>query len=455
MEWLDAIDRVRFCLRGAGDRRLPPGTVLAFSPSGTFAPLVLGPATAAGEHFAEDRVEKGLEELAPDKLRGALDRAIIAVATHAASRPELVRRLFPQTEIEAILGRLAETQARAVAVWRTSAGGLGGLLGRATQMPGEGRAPAVSERIRALAETMQRDKAVAQPLHAVAEDIAAWEALTARLIESVRASSELRASYRKRQIRNLAIAAAIAAAIVTAAIIAWGRWVARSHVLAAIAKEDPCAAFDLSATDLGRVSAELTTKVDEKRRACEDKRAAEARRIEEERQRKEREEADRKAKAKREADCDALASHVEAGKLTPEDEAFANDGGLTKRIAEGSLEGKDFGPDDPKMPCDGTKAEARLWDAFSKMVVAKPWVMLVATAPAPRVRAAFVPDGGKMPFKMRKVIATRANDLGKFAIRSGKVEDAARASAWCEVARAVGMPMAGPCDLADKIVKGR
>lgn len=427
---------------------------MAFSPSRTFAPLVLAPTTAAAEHFVLDRVEKGLEEVAPEKLRAALDRAVVAVAAEASTRPDVVRRLFPLPEIEAILGRLASSQPQAVAVWRSSAGGLGGLLGRASQVAGEGQVPVASERIRALAETMQRDKIVSQRLHALAEDVAAWEALAGRLVGVVEGSKELRRSHRMRQIRNLAIAATIAAILVTIAIIARALWNARANVLAAAAKEDPCAVLDLSATDLGRVSAELRAKVDEHRRDCEARREAEAKRLEAERLRKEREEAERKAKEKREADCEALATHVEAGKLTPEDEAFANDGGLTKRLAEQTLEGRDFGPDDPKMPCAGTKAEARLWDAFGKVVIAKPWLMLVATAPAPRVRAAFVPDGGKMPFKMRKVIATRANDLAKFAIRSGKVEDATRASAWCEVARTVGMPMAGPCDLADKLVKG-
>ena len=55
--------------------------------------------------------------------------------------------------------------------------------------------------------------------------------------------------------------------------------------------------------------------------------------------------------------------------------------------------------------------------------------------------------------KLREVIATRANDLAKFAVRSGKRPDAERASAWCDVARSVGMPMAGPCDIADKLAK--
>jgi hypothetical protein len=429
---------------------------LAFSPARTFAPLVLGPTTTAAEHFVLDRVDKGMDELAPDKLRAALDRAVVAVAAQASTRPDTVRRLFPLPEIEAVLGRLGSTQPQAVKVWRGSAGGLGGLLGRASQVAGEAvQAPIASDRVRALAETMQRDKSVAQPLHALAEDVAAWEALVGRLIGVVEASKELRQSYRMRQIRNLAIAATIAAILITIAIIARGRWVARTNVLAATAKEDPCAVLDLSETDLGRVSADLRGKVDEHRRACEERRAAEAKRIEDERLRKEREEAARKAKEKREADCDALATHVDAGKLTPEDEAFANDGGLTKRLAEGTLEGRDFGPDDPKMPCAGAKAEARLWESFNKSAVAKPWIMLVATSPSPRVRAAFVPESAKMPFKMRKVIATRANDLAKFAIRSGRVEDAARASAWCEVARSVGMPMAGPCDTADKLSKGK
>ena len=427
---------------------------MAFAASSVFSPLVLGPLTTAAAHLVSDRVEKCLEELSPDRLRNELKIAIRSVAAHAATKPEDVERLLPMGEVDAVLARVGPAQSAAVVAWRSHAGGLGGLLGRSSQVPGEGGAPSVSDRLRALADTMQRDKVVADPLHAFARELAAWEALVARLVEIVGVSSELRRSYRLRQARNFAIAAILVGVVVTAAVIVRGRMIARDNVLAAAAKEDPCAVLDLAELDLGRVSAELVAKVAERRATCEANRAEAARRAEEERQRKEREEAARKAREELEADCAALATHVEAGKLTPEDQAFANDGGLTARVAEANIEGRDFGPADPKMPCAGTKSEERLWAAYRKAVLAKPWIMLVTTAPAPRARAAFVPDGGKMPFGLRKVIATRANDLAKAAIRSKKVEDAARASAWCEVARSVGMPMQGPCDLADKLAKG-
>lgn len=427
---------------------------MAFAASSVFAPLVLGPLTSAAAHLVSDRVEKGLEELSPDRLRNELMIAVRNVAAHAATKPETVERLLPMSEVNAVLARIGPAQSAAVLAWRSYAGGLGGLLGGAPRVPGEDSAPAVSERLRALADTMQRDKVVADPLRAFAHELAAWEALAARLVEIVGASAELRRSYRLRQARNFAIAAVLVAVAVAVAIVVRGRMIARDNVLAALAKEDPCVVLDLAELDLGRVSADLVAKVGDHRATCEANRAEAARLAEEERQRKEREEAARKAREKLEADCATLATHVEAGKLTPEDQAFANDGGLTTRIAEASVEGRDFGPDDPKMPCAGTKSEERLWAAYRKAVLARPWIMLVTTAPGPAARSAFVPDGGKMPFGLRKVIATRANDLAKAANRSKKVEDAVRASAWCEVARSVGMPMAGPCDLADKLAKG-
>jgi len=420
-----------------------------------FAPLLLGPANAAAAHLVSDRVEKGLEELAPEPLRAGLTLAIARVAAHASTRPEVVVRLLPMAEVDAALARIAVTQGRAVAIWRSYAGGLGGLLGRASEVPGEGRAQAAGERLHVLAETMQRDKVVSQPLHALADDVAAWEALAERLIGIVAGSKELRFAYRLRQAKVAAVALSLAALVVVLAIIGRALWTARANVRAAIAKPDECGAFDVSEIDLGRVSAALREQIAARRQVCERKRADEAARIEAERLRKEREEAARKAREKLEADCDGLATHTAAGKLTSEDAAFAADGGLTARIADGSLEGRDFGPQDPQMPCVGTKAESRLWEAFGKAVLLKPWIMLVTTAPSPRVRAVFVPAGGRMPFKLRRVIATRANDLAKFAVRSGKIDDAARASAWCEVARSVGMPMAGPCDVADKLTKSR
>lgn len=417
------------------------------------APALLAPLAAAGPPLAADQVDKALDEVAPQKLRAALSAGVARVASGVGVKLDAVFRLLPMAEVDGAIAKLEASQPRAVAAWRRYAGGLGGLMGRSSQVPGEGTAPALSERLRALAGTMQRDKVVAEPLAAVADDLAAWEALAARLVEIVSASPELARAVKVRRGKRIALIAAIAAAIAAVAIASRIAWVARANVRAALAKPDVCAAFEVTPVDLGRVGAELAAEVQAKRKACEDRRAEEARLAEEERRRLAREEAARMARQKLESDCEALASHVEAGRLLPEDEAFAADGGLTKRVAEGSLEGRDFGPDDPKMPCAGTRAEPRLWEVFRKMVLQKPWIMLVAPAPAPRVRDAYRADGGKMPFKLRKVIATRANDLAKFAIRSGKTPDAVRASAWCDVARSVGMPMAGPCDLADKLAK--
>ena len=417
-----------------------------------FAPALLAPIAQAGSHLATDHVDVALEELSADKLRGALQAAAKSAAAHVGVQPSRVLGLLPTSEIDAALAKIGASQPRAVEAWRRFAGGLGGLIGRATQAADAG-GPSLSERLRVLAGTMSRDKVVSEPLAAFAGDLAAWEAITDRLPKLVGDSPELARALAIKKGKRIALLAAIAAALVAAAIVTRAALVARSNVRAALTKPDPCAAFDVTPVDLGRVSADLAGQVSAKRKACEDRRAEEARLAEEERRRQEAEEAARKAKMKREADCELLARHVEQGKLTTEDEATAKDDGLTKRIAESALESKDFGPDDPKMPCAGSRAEPRLWDAYRKAVIAKPWILLVATAPSPRARAAFRPDGGKMPFKLREVIATRANDLAKFAVRTAKVPDAERASAWCDVARSVGMPMAGPCDVADKLAR--
>lgn len=417
-----------------------------------FAPALLAPMVAARSHLETDHVDVALEQLAADKLRGALDAAAKAVADHVAVKPARVMALLPKAEIDAVLAKIGASQPRVVEAWRRFAGGLGGLLGRSTQAADAG-GPTLSERLRALASTMSRDKVVSEPLSAFAADLAEWEALAEKMPAIVRGSSELARAIAMRRGKRIALLCAIAAALIAATIVTRAALVSRSNVRAALAKPDPCAAFEVTPTDLGRVGAELVAQVSAKRKACEDRRAEEARLAEEERRRVAAEEAARRARVKHEAECEALARHVEMGKLAPDDDDVAKDDGLTKRIAEGSLESKDFGPDDPKMPCVGSQAEPRLWASFRKAVIAKPWILLVTTAPSPRVREAFRPDGGKMPFKLREVIATRANDLAKFAVRSGKRPDAERASAWCDVARSVGMPMAGPCDTADKLTK--
>lgn len=423
---------------------------------GALAPLLSEPLASAASHLASDQVDKAIEDVAPETLRASIQRAAARVASDVSVKPEAVLRLLPMAEIDATLAKLSASQPRAIASWRALAGGLGGLLGRASQTPGEAvAAPSPSDRLRALASTMQRDKAVAEPLAALAADLAAWEALIDRVATTIASSPELRSALRIKKGKRVALVASIAAALVVIGIIARAAYVARAHVTAAIAKDDPCVAFDVAEIDLGRVSADLRAKVSEKRKACEDRRAEEARVAEEARLRKEREEAERRAREKRESDCAALADHVDAEKLSPDDEAFAADAGLTKRIAASSLETRDFGPEDPKMPCAGSKAEERLWAAYRKAVLAKSWAMLRVSAPGPAARAAFGPDGGKMPFRLRKGFATRANDAAKFAVRTGKVDDAKRASAWCEVARALGMPMAGACDAADRLAKGK
>src|SRR5690242_19908492 len=101
----------------------------------------------------------------------------------------------------AALLRTGGSQVRAGTTWRWHAGGLGGLLGRASEVPRESHAPSASERLRVLAETMQRDTVVAEPLHALAEDVAAWEALAERMVAIVAGSKELRLAYRIRQMK--------------------------------------------------------------------------------------------------------------------------------------------------------------------------------------------------------------------------------------------------------------
>ena len=287
------------------------------------APSLLAPFAAAGPPLAADQVDTALDELAPQKLRAALSTGVARVASHVGVKLDAVFRLLPMAEVDGAIAKLEVSQPRALAAWRRYAGGLGGLMGRSSQVPGEGAAPTLSERLRALAGTMQRDKVVAEPLAAFAEDLAVWEALAARLVEIVSASPELARAVQVRRAKRIALIAAIAAVLAAMAIVARIAWVARSNVRAALAKPDVCAAFEVTPVDLGRVGAELAAEVQAKRKACEDRRAEEARLAEEERQRIAREEAARRARQRFEGDCEALATHVEAGKLLPEDETFA------------------------------------------------------------------------------------------------------------------------------------
>jgi hypothetical protein len=361
--------------------------------------------------------------------------------------PREIEGVLPMQELAVILQRLAVSQPKALEVWHQYAGGLGGLLTGVADLTVDGRAPDTALAVQRLAKKVQRDKLFSEPLARLADDLFDWQDALHRCIELLNDTAALENAYKRRRLKRLVAGAAGVFVIIVALVaIVWIR-MARARVLAVIEKPDPCAAMELTEAQLGRVSDELQARAKANVAKCEAGRAAEAKRLEDERAKAERDREAKKAQDALDASCDALATHLEAGKLAPEDEAFAKGAApLLGRVAKGVLELSDYGPEEPPLPCKGTKAAPRIEAAFRKAVIAKPWSLPKVDAPSAAVRDALAHGAGDLPAKLTAMMGTRAGDAAKKAIATGKPDLITRALALCETAKALGTAPAGPCD---------
>jgi hypothetical protein len=412
-----------------------------------FATGALGPVNYAGQCILSRRPEEGLRELAVEGLRGGVARGVLQAAQRVGVSPSDIERLLPMAELDRILARLAVSQPQVIEAWKLYAGGLGGLLAGVADLTVDGRAPDTALAVSRLAKKVSRDKPLAEPLQRLAEDLFDWQDALHRCVELLNDTTALEKAYQRRRLKRVLAAFGMAAVLLIGLAFFVRARVARARVLDIIDKPDPCAAMELTEADLDRVSDELRTRASQSRAACETKRAEEAKRQQEGQARAEREAQEKKAKEALEAQCDALAGHVEAGQVPADDAAVAKDAApLLGRIAKGALALDDLGPNEPALPCKGTKAEARLAAAFRKAVLAKPWNVPKAAAPSAAVRDALAQGAADLPDKLKMMMGTRAGDAAKRAIAAGKPDAVARALALCDAAKALGTAPAGPCD---------
>lgn len=412
-----------------------------------FATGALGPVHYAGQCILARRVEDGLKELSVDGLRGGVARGILQAAQRVGVPSSEIQRLLPMAELDQILLRIAASQPRVVEAWRLYAGGLGGLLTGVADLTVDGRAPDTALCVQRLAKKVARDKPFSEPLQQLANDLFDWQDALHRCVEILNDTTALEQAYRRRRMKRLAAIVAGSALVAVLLSVAGFRLAVRSRVTAVLEKPEACAAMELSEADLDRVSSDLRAKAAERRATCEAERAAEQKRKDEERARVEREAAEKKAKEEHEARCDDLAKSVSAGHLAEQDAAFAKEAaGLLGRVAKGALEMGDYGPDEPALPCKGTKAEAALAAAFRKAVLAKPWNIPKAESPSAAVREAIAQGSAELPDKLKMMMGKTAADAAKKAIASGKPEHIARALALCETAKVMGTAPAGPCE---------
>lgn len=398
----------------------------------------LGPLNYAGGLILSSKVEGGLNELGTDNLHGGLKRGIEEAAKQAGVRVADVERLLPMADVNACAARLDAAQKSALVAWRTYAGHLGGLMSGVADLTVDGRAPDVSHFLERLAKKVKRDAPLSEPLQALSGEVATWLDLVERCSDLIGDGEVLARAYRRRVLmRGAAIGAAGLAGAAAIGAAAWVHAV-RARVDAALAAADPCAAAAVDPSDLARASAEQRQRADDKRAACEEakRREAQARAS---RLRREQEAREAEArKREREARCEALAQHLAAGALGPDDAAIAGkSAGLLGRVAKRALEGADLAVGD--LPCQDAAAGPKIAEAFAAAVAASTAAWARPAEVSDRVYAALVKQKSTLPGSPKQVLAKHADRAAEKAIVSRDDAEKARAKRLCQLTGELGI----------------
>jgi hypothetical protein len=407
---------------------------------GTFLVGAGGPVNYAGQCILSSRVADGLRELTPDSLYGGFRRGVEESAKRVGVGSADVERLLPMDQVRSLVNRLTLSQQNAVQAWNMHAGHIGGLLKGVADLTADGRAPDVGLCLDRLAKKVTRDRELAEPLRVLAVDVGEWQELIARCRDLLDDGGALERAYRMRRVRRVLAIAGLAGVIAGAlGVILWVR-AARVRLDALLAAADPCVASAIEPGDARRASSDQRRRLAERATECTAQRDREAkeREIVRAREAKAREEQLRKKDL--EQRCDALAAHLDAGSLAPEDAAFAGPRApLLRRVAQGALDPADFGPANPDLPCADTPSAPRIDAAFTKAILASPARWANAEDPSKLVTATLVAHVAELPSSAKQVVARRADDLAKKALMIGIPGLLPRAIRLCQLKDALGI----------------
>jgi hypothetical protein len=407
---------------------------------GTFLVGASGPVNYAGQCILSSRVADGLRELTPDSLYGGFHRGVEESAKRVGVGTADVERLLPMVEVKNLVTRLTLSQQRAVEAWNLHAGHIGGLLKGVADLTADGRAPDVGLCLDRLAKKVMRDRELADPLRALAVDVGEWQDLIARCRDLLDDGGALERAYRLRRVRRVLAVAGLAGIIVGAlGVVLWVR-AARVRLDEVLAAADPCVASAIDPGDARRASSDQRRRLEARSGECTAQRDRAAKELEIARVREEKAREDLRLAKELEQKCDALASHVDTGSLTPDDAAFAGARApLLRRMAQGALESADFGPTDPDFPCAGSPSAARLDAAFTRAVLASPARWANADDPSKLVTAMLIAHVADLPGSAKQVVARRADDLAKKALIIGVPGLLPRAIRLCQLKDALGI----------------
>jgi hypothetical protein len=398
----------------------------------------LGPLHYAGGLILSRKVAEGLNELSAECLHGGLERGIAETAQQAGVPVTEVQRLLPMADIRTAAAALDIAQKNAVAAWAMHAGHLGGLMQGVADLTVDGRAPDVSQFLTRLARKVVRDRPLSEPLQALADAVERWLDLVEQCGDLIGDGATLAAAYKRRRLKRVAAVAAAALGCVAASVVVLWIVAVRARVDKALAATDPCAAAAIDPGDLARASSAQQRRADEMRATCEDKR----RREEQARLEKERAEArEREAAAKKrehEERCAALAAHLEAGALAPEDEATAGEkAALLGRAAKKALEKGDLV--ETELPCADTPSSAKIKAAFGAAVAASPGAWSRPDDIGAIAHDALVAQKDALPGSPKQMLSQHADKTAMKAIVSRDDGAKNRATTICRLADELGV----------------
>jgi hypothetical protein len=381
----------------------------------SFVRCAIGPLNYAGGCLLSGKVPDGLRELAAESLHGGFKRGVAEAAKDAGVSVADVEQLLPMGDVNLASVHLDTAHQKAMAAWSMYAGQLGGLLTGVADLTVDGRAPDPSSLLERLSKRVVRDAPLAEPLHALAVEVGSWSSLVEHCGDLLANGEVLARAYRARRIRRGILGVLLAVALL--ALLPIGLWLraVRARVDAALATPDPCAALDISSGDLERASAAQRQRADDRKTACEQRRAHDLEVAEAEQRRAEAARREEAATKERRARCDALATHVAAGEVQPDDAgAAAGQGPLLVRVAHRALEPGDLATTD--LPCADTPASARLGDAYATAVVASQTAWVRADELSDRAAAILVAHASELPLRRRFALLAHAEALVKRAL---------------------------------------
>jgi hypothetical protein len=426
---------------------------MARSLSALFLRCALDPLLRAARCFDARNVDGALDELTREQLLAGLRRGVETVAKAAGHAPfELFKRM-PMPMLDLLAGRLASSQAEAVARWRAYPGRAGGLLDTLAPPGKKGGRNPPEQVVRWLADVLEREEHVSLPLRDFAEDLRRWRVTLAEC-GALLDAPDLARSYRNRRLVGWGLVVAAVAAV--AAPSAWlgSRQLARRRI-DRLLMQGGCEAERIDPRDARKASAAQRGAIDRQRAACqqqradarrftEERRLAEQKRLEEERQRREHLER-----------CARLGRHFEGKALdATDDETAGRYAALLRRLAEGGVRTEDVSEDLGELPCADMPTGTTIGVALARAAIASAPVWLPNEVPSPTVARLLVDQQSALSPESRRIFGDHVEQLAGQGLHSGQTKNVVHWALVCKVKVAITPPHQGNCvavlDLAGK-----